>query len=173
MSTQEPAVPTPPRAIASISRPRTRRAAVPALLALLLLAACDGASVLGSDLAVDGLSEESVAPGLVQSVSLRRAALLGGNDVEVRSVITNTAAAPVTLVSRICGLDYSGSLELVEVPGVLRCAAYSSTVVLAAGDSVVATDHMRVASAPGTYVLRVRHALVPEFWATLPVTIRP
>lgn len=156
------------------SRARLRRATL-TLLALAtpaVFAACDGQTLLAGDERMDARTDEVIRAGLLQSVTVRAAPLLDQRDVEVRSVLTNTGSSALALTSRICGLDYSGTLTVSEIPGLMRCLAYSGQAVLAAGDSLEVSDLIRVASAPGTHVLRVRHALVPEHWASVTVTIR-
>lgn len=95
-----------------------------------------------------------------------------GANVTVRSVIVNVGRESVMLESRMCGLDYGGSLGLTHPPEVLKCAAYSMTALLLPGDSVVTSDLMRVSATPGSYELRVRHALSPEAWLSVPVMVR-
>lgn len=141
--------------------------AVPALLS-----ACDDPGFASSDDRIEGRSEESIRDGLVQSVTVRSSSLLDRNDIEVRSVLLNTGNVAISLTTRICGLDFSGPLAVVEIPGLMRCMAYSGATTLAVGDSLVMSDLMRVASPPGTYTLRVRQALVPEHWARVLVTVR-
>ena len=160
----------------SQSNPPTARLAWLAALAFALAfagcAGCAGRDILAVRDGIEGRSEESIGAGLTQSVAVRASALLDGNDVEVRSVLMNASAGSIAITARICGLDYGGTLELAEVTGILKCAGYSSSTLLAAGDSVVTTDLMRIASSPGNYQLRVRHALQPEHWATVAITVR-
>jgi hypothetical protein len=67
----------------------------------------------------------------------------------------------VPVSSRICGLDVRTDLELVA--GVM-CAGYSQGGVLRAGASRREEVRYTVASPPGRYTLRIRHALDPEIW---------
>lgn len=143
-----------------------------AVLLVLAIAACDGRDILAIRDGLEGRSDESIGAGLMQSVTVRSSALLDGNDVEVRSTLVNTGPGSIAVTARICGLDYGGSLVLAEVPGFLKCAGYSSSMMLAAGDSVVSSDLMRIASSPGQYQLRVRHSLQPEHWATVAIAVR-
>ena len=53
----------------------------------------------------------------------------------------------------------------------MRCAAYSVTGSLAAGDSAVAVESKEVVSRAGLYELRVQHALHPSAVVTLPVQV--
>lgn len=134
--------------------------------------ACTGGSAAPAHMAAEGSVLVQHPGGLSQRVTLVPAVVIDGRDVEVRSVLVNETDASLELSARICGLDYAGSLELSHPPEVLKCAAYSATMTLAAGDSTVTTDLMRVASDPGTYELRVRHAVAPEQWASMQVVVR-
>ena len=113
-----------------------------------------------------------LANGLEQSVSLMPSAPATGENLTIRSVITNRGAQPVELENRQCGLDFGGNLALDWPPGIGKCGAYSSRGLLQPGDSVVTTDIMRVSSPPDRYLLRVRHALTPEAWAEISVVVR-
>ncbi len=123
----------------------------------------------------DSASEHSrlvLANGLEQSVSLMPSAPATGENLTIRSVITNHGAQPVELESRHCGLDFAGDLALEWPPGIAKCAAYSGRGLLQPGDSVATTAIMRVSSPPDRYRLRVRHALAPEAWVELSVVVR-
>jgi hypothetical protein len=150
------------------------RAAVPAALALLaVLAACGGAAApTGSarQLAASR-GEATIAPGLVQSVTLTPTSPASDDEVTIRSVLVNRGGSPIAVESRLCGLDYAGTLTLTHPPAVLKCGGYSQHVTLAPGDSTVTADLMRVSVRPGTYELRVRQSVAPEGWAALQVTV--
>lgn len=117
-------------------------------------------------------SRLSLAHGLEQSVWLMPSAPATGENLTIRSVITNHGDQPVELESRHCGLDFAGDLALDWPPGIAKCGAYSGHDLLQPGDSVVTYDLMRVSSPPDRYRLRVRHALAPEAWAELSVVVR-
>ena len=140
------------------------------------LLASGAACTSGTSAPVDQIAEGSVrvvlSGGLVQTVSLVPAIPPEGRNVRVYSVIVNSGAQPVALQSRICGLDYAGSLTLTEPPEWAKCVAYSRSVAVAVGDSVVVSDLMRVSSAPGQYELRVRHAIDPAHWVSMQVVVR-
>lgn len=142
------------------------------ILATAALAACSGASSAPRERLAEGDVQVQHPGGLSQRVTLIPAVLVDGRDVEVRSVLVNTGTAPIALDSRICGLDYAGTLELTNPPEVLKCAGHSASATLAPGDSVVGSDLMRVSSPPGQYELRVRHAVTPAQWASLQVVVR-
>lgn len=123
----------------------------------------------------DSASEHArllLAHGLKQSVSLMPSVPVAGQNLTIRSVITNDGAQPVELESRHCGLDFAGDLVLEWPPEIGKCGAYSGRGLLQPGDSVVTSDIMRVSSPPDRYSLRVRHALAPEAWAELSVVVR-
>lgn len=135
-------------------------------------AACTFATSAPVDQIAEGSVRVVLSGGLVQTVSLVPAIPPGGRNVQVYSVIVNSGAQPFALQSRICGLDYAGSLTLTEPPEWAKCAAYSRSVAVAVGDSVVVSDLMRVSSAPGQYELRVRHAIDPAHWVSMQVVVR-
>jgi hypothetical protein len=139
---------------------------------LLLAAACTLESAAPRDRDVEGEASATLPGGLVQHVRLDPAEPTGGLNVALRSVIVNEGTAAVPLTSRICGLDYAGALALTHPPEVMKCDGVSQSASLAPGDSVQVTDLMRVASVPGTYELRVRHAIDPERWVSVEVVVR-
>lgn len=150
---------------------RSTYRALVSLAAIVTASACSGASNPEDRLAV-GDARVQLPGGLSQRVTLVPAVLVDGRDVEIRSVIVNNGAAAVALTTRICGLDYEGSLELSQPPEVLKCAAHGMTASLAPGDSVVGADIMRVGSTSGTYELKVRHVIDPSQWVSLQVVVR-
>jgi hypothetical protein len=92
--------------------------------------------------------------------------------VSIRSAIVNRGSAPVPLTSRICGLDFGGSLDLAWPSEIGKCGGYSMHGALVPGDSVVTYDLMQVTSPAGRHVVLVRHALAPETWVELDVQVR-
>jgi len=111
-----------------------------------------------------------IAPNLVQVVRLTPEHPAQNQEMVIESVIINRGTVPVDLISRVCGLDAKGDLELTG--SLLMCAAYSMHGHLAPGDSVRGFDARVVASRPGRYTLRVRHLLEPERWVEIPVEVR-
>jgi hypothetical protein len=120
----------------------------------------------------DGTALVGRVGNLVQTVTISPATPAPGENVTIRSVVVNRGSTPATLETRICGLDFDGSLELEWPAGIAKCGGYSMHADLAAGDSLLGVDLMEVASPPGRHALRVRHALNPETWATLSVEVR-
>jgi len=154
------------------------RTNVVATLICLVTAACSSG---GGSRADDGVGTASLGvaavtipggTGLAQVVTVEPAQPLALTNVTVRSVLINKGAAPVTLESRICGLNYAGTLVLSHPPEVMKCAGYSMNSTVAPGDSVVVSDMMRVMSRAGAFTLRVQHALAPEGYADVAVNVR-
>lgn len=125
-----------------------------------------------NDSPTDPGEPQVIAEGLQQIVTIDPVDPSAGQTIRIRSVIRNTSSTSQMLQSRICGLDFAGSLELVWPPNIAKCAGYSMTGSVAAGDSVVAGDIMNVNSPPGAYVLRIRHAIEPEGWYELSVVVK-
>jgi len=153
-------------------RPAFARSAAALLALVAFAAACDTASVVAPTDRVEGMAESAFGSGLRQTVTVRSAVLLDGNDIEIRSAIVNVTSRVITLTSRICSLDVGGTLLLTEIPTIAHCAGYSGQSTLFPGDSVVMSDLQRLAVPRGAYVLRVRHALQPEHWISVPVLVR-
>jgi hypothetical protein len=85
----------------------------------------------------------------------------------VTSTITNTGSTPVRLVSRVCFFqesDFEATAQLDRFEPLISCAAVSMEGDLAPGQSTPAmTVQFGVRSKSGTYTLKLRHALSPEF----------
>ena len=112
------------------------------------------------------------AGGLVQSVTIDPASPAPNGDIRIRSVITNRGSSSVTVTVRECGLDLAGTLAVTWTPGTVSCDAYSSRRPLARGESITAFDYRRVSSSNGDYEARIRHALDPEHWIDVPISVR-
>jgi hypothetical protein len=113
-----------------------------------------------------------VAPGLEQRVTLSPADLVTGENVTIHSVLTNRGSNPISLQSRMCGLDIESDAKLPWPPDIGFCGGHSMGGTIAPGETRESTDIRRVASAPGSYTIRVRHALQPERWVEMRVTVR-
>ena len=113
---------------------------------------------------------QATIQGLEQTVQLFPAEPSQGEQLRIVSVVVNKNAASTDVVSRICGLDTGG--DLVLAGSAFMCAGYSMYAELAPGESVTGSDVRVVASAPGSYTLRVRHLLVPDAWVEVPVVVR-
>ena len=108
--------------------------------------------------------------GLEQTVRLFPAEPTQGDELHIVSVVVNRKPDSAAVVSRICGLDTKGDLELTGSR--FMCAGYSMNTVLAPGDSVTGNAFRTIASGPGRYTLRVRHLLVPDAWVEVSVVVR-
>jgi hypothetical protein len=146
------------------------RSLLPALLAL--VAACSSTTTPSAVLSGETDVTSAILTGLEQHVTLTPTQPTVGENVEIHSVITNRRSQPVALESRICGLDLAGDLELTWPPDFGVCGGYSMSGTIAPGESRASSELRRVASAPGTYTLRVRHAVQPELWVEMRVVVR-
>jgi hypothetical protein len=135
------------------------------------LAACSPTTTPPT-LSSDGHVTRGVVPGLEQRVTLSPAEPVTGENVRINSRITNRGSQPVSLESRICGLDFGGDLQLTWPPGIGMCAGYSMGGTIAPGESRESSEIRRVDSGAGSYTLRVRHALRPERWVEVRVQVR-
>lgn len=110
------------------------------------------------------------APGsLVQTIRLSTAEPTPGDTLWIESTVVNEGGQPVSVESRICGLDLRTELRFAPQ---VRCGGYSMQGQLAPGDSVRSTEGGVLTSGPGTYSVRLRHLLQPEKWVTFQVTVR-
>jgi hypothetical protein len=142
------------------------------LLVLLTLVAACSAATPPATLSSESDVTRAVMPGLEQRVTLTPAELTTGENVLIHSIITNRGNQPVDLESRICGLTLDGDMRLEWPPGHVVCAGFSMGGSIAPGESRESSELRRIASPPGTYTLRVQHALRPELWVTMRVVVR-
>ncbi len=151
----------------------TRHPIVPRslLLGLVALVAGCSASTTSATLSSESDVTRGVAPGLEQRVTLSPAALVTGENVTIHSVITNRGSEPISLQSRICGLDIESEMSLPHPPDIGFCGGHSMGGTIAPGETRESTDIRRVASAAGSYTLRVRQALQPERWVEIRVAV--
>lgn len=146
-----------------------------ALATLVLLAALANGcrnTPTDADTSGEGIALVGRFGTLVQTVTITPASPAPGENIQLRSVVVNRGNRVVTLESRICGLDFGGTLALEWPANIGKCAGYSMRGELAPGDSVVGHDVMEVSSPAGRYRLQVRHALAPETWLEIPVEVR-
>lgn len=140
----------------------------------LLLAGCQAITIDDDPDAFIGLGRvrRVFDDGLVQEVSVTPVPARSVEVVEIRSVLLNSTRSPYPLGSRICGLTYGDRTLLDDAPGLARCAGYGMTRDLGPGDSIVVLDRMQVIAGPGTYTLRVQHALSPARWVELTLAVQ-
>jgi len=125
----------------------------------------DGGAAVTIDQAV-GLPSS----GLRQRITLTPAVPASGDTVEVRSALRNVGTGVVPVTSTICGLHLRGSLSFVDP--FTRCAGYSVSTELAAGDSVLDARRVVVTAGSGHWVLEVRQLLDPSAWVAVPVHVQ-
>jgi hypothetical protein len=145
----------------------TSRLLIVRLAAGALLAACSSTALTPVQAGGHSVS----ADGLEQDATITTPARSGAN-VTIRSVLHNRGSQPLTVESRMCGLNYGGTLQLSWPPELGKCAGYSMRGPLAVGDSIVTSDVMRIDSPPGTYTLQVTHALEPRLVSEFQVVVQ-
>ena len=142
--------------------------------ALVVLAACAGSSVTspGDERLVLSPDGRTLHPsGLEQRLTARVEAAPQGSpytaQLVVTSTIVNTGASAVALTARECFFqeaDVETAADLARFEPLVSCAAMSSTRNLAPGTSSNTMEvQFGVRSGPGSYTLKLRHALSPEF----------
>lgn len=117
-----------------------------------------------------GVVQEPVGAGLVQTVRVTPATPARGDTITIVSVVHKQTGAAVEVQSRICDLDLGGDLTLADPFG--RCGGYSAQGTLSPGDSVVAATQRVVESGQGRYTLRVRHLVTPDVWLPVRIDVR-
>jgi hypothetical protein len=84
------------------------------------------------------------------------------------STVLNTGSASAHLTSRVCFFldgDVETSAQLDRFEPTISCAAVSAEGDLAPGQSTELAVQFGVRSGPGTYSLKLRHSLDPDFRA--------
>ena len=149
-------------------------ARVLAVVALTALAACGSSSLTGTrdGSLVSGPEGRTVGPsGLEQRLTTSLEAPPLGSPYRtvlvVTSTIVNTGSAPTSLTAREClfqDADIETTAQMDRFEPFISCAAVSSTRQIAPG-AASGTMEVRfgVRSGSGTYALKLRHALSPEF----------
>ena len=84
------------------------------------------------------------------------------------STLVNTGSESAHLTARVClflesDVETTAKLDRFEPP--ISCAAVSAEGDLAPGASTMLTVQFGVRSGPGTYTLKLRHSLAPDFRA--------
>lgn len=138
--------------------------------------ACSSGSVSGprdAKLVSNTDGRASGPSGLEQRVTIKVEAPPVGSPytalLTATSTIVNTGAAPVRVTSRTCFFqqsDFESTAQLDRFEPLISCAAVSMTTDLAPGQSTGPLDvQFGARSASGTYTLKLRHSLAPEFRA--------
>lgn len=91
------------------------------------------------------------------------------------SRLVNRGTAPMTVRVVTCGLDHKRDLRtrarfMAMAAG--SCAPGPDVITLAPGEASPPVGFSGAIEWPGRYTVRVRHALEPEFWATIRITAR-
>ena len=85
-----------------------------------------------------------------------------------KSTLVNTGSESAHLTARVCFFkesDFESTARLDRFEPTISCAAESAEGYLGAGQSVVLEVQFGVRSGPGTYTLKLRHSLAPDFRA--------
>lgn len=144
------------------------------LAALATVAACSSGTLSGPGDASLGTNRDGVAvgpSGLEQRLVTKVEAPLAGSpytaQLTVTSTIVNTGSATVSLTSRVClflDADIETTAQMARFEPLISCAAVSAARDLAPGQSTAPMQaQFGVRSGAGTYTIRLRHALSPEF----------
>lgn len=142
-----------------------------------IASACSTSSPAGpSDASLVGnLDGRAVGPsGLEQRLVTKVEAAPAGSPytamLTATSTIVNTGSAPVRVSARMCLFqesDVETTAKMDRFEPFISCAAVSMAVNLAPGQSTGPMDvQFGVRSGSGTYTLKLRHALDPEFRAS-------
>lgn len=115
----------------------------------------------------------TLASGLEQRVTIKVEAAPAGSPyaaiLTATSTLVNTGTSPVPVTSRVCFFqeaDFESTARLDRFEPLISCAAVTMTSTLAPGQSTGALDaQFGVRSSSGTYTLKLRHSLAPEFRA--------
>ena len=153
------------------------------LASIAVLAACDDNSLSGPGAArlITAPDGRTAGPsGLEQRLTARVEAPVAGSpytaELVVVSVIVNTGSSPVSLTAREClfqDADIESTATMDRYEPLISCAAVSSARDIAPGQaSGVMEVRFGVRSGPGTYTLRLRHALSPEFRGEVSFRVR-
>ena len=152
----------------------TRRAV--SLICVVTAVACSSGSVSGprdANLVSNTDGKASGPSGLEQRLTIKVEAAPAGSPytalITASSMIVNTGATTVPVTSRACFFqqsDFESTAKLDRFEPFISCAAVSMTMDLGPGQSTGALDvQFGVRSPAGTYTLKLRQALAPEFRA--------
>ena len=144
-----------------------------AALAICALAACSDNSLSPLDgRLLESANGKTAGPsGLEQRLTAKVEGATIGSPfnaiLTVTSTIVNTGSAPVAVTVREClaqAADIETTAQAERFEPFVSCGAVSSTRTLAPGEASSALQvQLGVRSGPGTYSLKLRHALSPEF----------
>lgn len=141
---------------------------------LVAVAGCYNVSNPAASDSIGGSRHEAVSratlDGLVQTLSVSSDSISEGDNLLITAVLRNDGSKAVRAYA-----GYSCRLDQLETD--LRfdageCMVPTAVIDLSPGDSVVGRRGGAVASAAGTYHVRVRQAPDAPLWAELSVTVR-
>jgi len=146
------------------------------LILVVTAVACSSGSVSGPrDAKLIGNTDGKASgpSGLEQRITIKVEAPRAGSPytalLTASSTIVNTGTATVPLTTRACFFqqsDFESTAQLDRFEPLVSCAAVSMAMDLAPGQSTGALDvQFGVRSPAGTYTLKLRQALAPEFRA--------
>jgi hypothetical protein len=139
------------------------------------LGASCGSAIAGPDEAdQSGPTARQAPEGLEQTVYIvTNPDALGSLGFELYSTLRNTGTKPVSVVARTCRFDkddIQSETPLLESLALAGCEPGQARVSIAPGDTLPLVWIYGV-SAPGSYTLRVRQVLEPEFRTTAVITL--
>jgi hypothetical protein len=139
-----------------------------------IAAACSNGTVAGPGDATLGRTDGRAAgpSGLEQRIVTRVEGPPPGSPytamLTATSTLVNTGSVSAHLTSRVCLFlesDVETTAKLDRFEPLISCAAVSAEGDLAPGASTTLDVQFGVRSGPGTYSLKLRHALAPDFRA--------
>jgi hypothetical protein len=155
-----------------------------AVAATVTLAAACGESRLsgpdGAQLAIDAQGRTAGPNGLEHRLTAQVIPAPIGSpysaQLTVTSTVVNTGSTPVRLTARECLFfdgDFETTAQVDRFEPAISCGAVSSTGDLAPGASSSTMQvQFGVRSGPGTYTLKLRHALSPDFRGEVAFRVR-
>ena len=143
------------------------------LFAAIAAACSNGSSTAPGDGTLAKIDGRATGPsGLEQRVTTRVDAAPPGSPytamLTATSTLVNTGSVSAHLTARVCLFlesDVEATAKLDRFEPLISCAAVSAEGDLAPGASTTLDVQFGVRSGPGTYTLKLRHALAPDFRA--------
>lgn len=144
------------------------------VLVAAIAASCSNGTVAGPGDATLGRNDgRGIGPsGLEQRVVTRVEPAPAGSPytalLTATSTLVNTGSVSAHLTARVCLFlesDVETTAKLDRFEPLISCAAVSAEGDLAPGASTALNVQFGVRSGPGTYSLKLRHALAPDFRA--------
>ena len=145
-------------------------------ISMITMLACSSSAVSGprdAKLVSNSDGRATLPSGLEQRVTIKVEAAPAGSPytaiLTATSTLVNTGISAVPVTSRVCFFqeaDFESTAKLDRFEPLISCAAVSMTSNLAPGQSTGTLDvQFGVRSSAGTYTLKRRQSLAPEFRA--------